>query len=264
MQTETETVTTDVVTDEVTEVADEQKGEEPSEPSTETVEAKSKDGVSKRIDELTKARRTAERDADYWRQQAQQKEPEKPVEAFVEPLKTLQDFDYDEAKYQSHLFSKAQEGAVTEAKRVLKEEQSFEASSRKISSFRGREAEFSKDVDDYHDVVTDPRLNINQTMADVATDMENGPEVLYYLGKNPDIADEISRLPPLSAARELGRIEAKVLNKESGKTVSEAPKPTPKIAAVEASTKLNPSKGESDKMTDSDWMKRRTKQVMRN
>lgn len=266
-ETEAAEVVADVVTDEVTEVAEEQKGDEPSESSAETegTQAKEKDGVSKRIDELTRLRRTAERDAEYWREQAMSKEPEKPVEVVDEPLKTLEDFDYDETKYQAHLFSKAREGAVDAARKVLKEEQGQEASSRKLSTFRGREADFSKDVDDYQDVVTDPNLSISQTMAEVAMDMDNGPEVLYYLGKNKALADEISRLPPLTAARELGRIEAKILSQEKkGKTVSKAPAPAPKIAAVEASTALNPSKGESDKMSDADWMRTRNKQVHRN
>jgi hypothetical protein len=70
-------------------------------------------------------------------------------------------------------------------------------------------------------------------MGEVITEMDNGPEVLYYLGKNPDIASQLSQLPPLSAARELGRIEAKILNKPSGEKVSKAPSPAPKITAAE-------------------------------
>jgi hypothetical protein len=266
IEAEAELVTTDVEAIEVKAIEDEQKS---SEPSTEIQdkpkeEAKKANPAQKRIDELTRNRREAERDRDYWREQAMKKEPEKPVETVVEPVKTLADFDYDEGKYQEHLFSKARAEAVDEAKKVLKEEQSQQTTSRKVTEFRGKEADFSKSVDDYHDVVTNPSLSISQPMADVAMEMENGPEVLYYLGKNPALADEIAHLSPLSAARELGRIEAKLSTKESGEKVSKAPAPAPKIAAVEASTKLNPSKGESDKMTDADWMKKRTKQLMRN
>ena len=227
--------TEEVETTEV--VEDELKGEEPSDSSPETeaeeVEAKAKpDPVQKRIDELTKARRQAERDSEYWREQAMSKKPE-PVEVKEEPIKTLADFDYDEGAYQQHLFAKARAEAVNEAKRVLKEEQSHEISSQKLARFRSKEADFSKDVEDYHTVVTDPNLSISQAMADVATEMDNGPEVLYYLGKNPSLAEEISRLSPLSAARELGRIEAKITAKPVGAKVSKAPAPAPKIAAAE-------------------------------
>jgi len=98
-------------------------------------------------------------------------------------------------------------------------------------------------------------------MADVAMDMENGPEVLYYLGKNPALADEIARLSPLSAARELGRIEAKLLNKPEAEKVSKAPAPAPKIAAVESSMKVSPTSPDSDKISTEDWMKQRNKQL---
>jgi hypothetical protein len=247
-------------------VEEELKTEEVSESSTETeteeVEEKPKaDPVQKRIDELTRLRREAERDREFWREQAMKKEPEKPEEVIEEPVKTLADFDYDEGAYQQHLFAKARAEAVNEAKRVLKEEQNHEITNRKLSTFRSKEAEFSKGVDDYVEAVTDPNLSISQTMADVATEMDNGPEVLYYLAKNPSLADEISRLSPLSAARELGRIEAKILNKPSAEKVSKAPAPPPKIAAAEASTKVDPTKGDSDKLSTEDWMKQRNKQL---
>lgn len=258
IETEDEVVTADVEAIETEEVETEQMGEQPSESSTETEEkAEKPNPAQKRIDELTKARRTAERDAEYWRDQAQRKEPDKPVEKVAEPLKTLEDFDYDEAKYQQHLFSKAREGAVDEAKRVLKDEQGRENSDRRISTFRGKEADFSKSVDDYHEVVTDPNLPISQVMADVATEMDNGPEVLYYLGKNPDLADKISQLSPLSAARELGRIEATIQSQEKkGETVSKAPAPAPKIKAA------NPAIQKSmDDMSQREFNDYRRKQI---
>ena len=265
IETEVDVATADAEVIEATDVEDEQKAEEASDPSTEPeAEEKKPNPAQKRIDELTRIRRDAERDRDYWREQAMKQEPEKPAEVVDEPVKTLSDFDYDEAKYQQHLFEKARQGAVEEAKRVLAEEQSHERSNRKLSTFKSRETDFSKDVDDYREVVTNPNLSISQAMYDVTIDMENGPEVLYYLGKNPSLADEIAALPPLSAARELGRIEAKVLTKEKGEQVSKAPAPTPKIAAVEASTNLNPTKGESDKLSDADWIKKRNKQLRGN
>lgn len=229
-----------------------------SSPEKQVLEEKPKaDPVQKRIDELTKKRREAERNSEYWRDQAMKKQPEPKIEPVEEPLKTLADFDYDEGKYQQHLFSKARADAVDEAKRVIKDEQNQQTTSRKVSVFRGRETDFSKSVDDYHEVVTNPNLPINQTMADVAMEMEDGPEVLYYLGKNPDLADEIARLSPLSAARELGRIEAKMQHqKKKGEAVSKAPAPAPKISAVAPSTKKN-----VDEMTQKEFNKHRRNQI---
>lgn len=210
------------------EVVEEQKGEEPLESSPDTQE----DPAQKRIDELTKKRRTAEREADYWRNQAIQNAPQPEAPPEPEPLKTLEDFDYDEGKFQSHLFQQAQNGAVEQARRVLKEEQMQEASRRTISEYKKRIDSFSKTVDDFNEVAQNDSLPISTVMADVIVEMEQGPEVLYYLGKNSDIAEKIAGLSPLSAARELGRIESK-LQVKNGEKVSKAPVPPPKISATE-------------------------------
>lgn len=256
---ETEAVETEVdTTVDVAEVVeDEQKSEELSDSSPDEEVKLTQADIDKVAAKLTKKRRAAERDAEYWREQAMKKEPEKPVEVVEEPLKTLADFDYDEGKYQQHLFSKARAEAVDEAKRVLRDEQGQQAVSRKVSEFRGREADFSKDVDDYQEVVQNPELAISQTMADVAMDMDNGPEVLYYLGKNSDLAYEIANLSPLAAARELGRIEAKIqLQEKTGETVSKAPAPAPKITATTPATKKS-----MDEMSQREFNEYRRKQI---
>ena len=245
-------------TDVVTEVEDELKGAEPSDSSTEEKVAEDKpkaDPVQKRIDELTRKRRDAERDSEYWRDQAMKRQPEAPVEPVEQPLQTLADFDYDEGRYQQHLFKLAQDGAVQKAQEVMREEQSQQSSKRKVTEFRSRENDFSKNVEDYREVVTNPDLSLSKAMVDVATDMENGPEVLYYLAKNPDLSDEIAHLPPLTAARELGRIEAKLQSQaKSGEKVSKAPAPAPKISGLDPSVGKNP-----DEMSQKEWNAHRRK-----
>lgn len=257
IEPEIEPVEAEATIEEVEVVEEELKGQEPSDSSSELEEKPKGDSVQKRIDELTRKRREAERDREYWREQAMKKEPEKPAEAVEEPLKTLADFDYDESAYQQHLFAKASEKAVSEAQKVLKAEQSQQTAQQKIAAFRSKENEFAKSVDDYMDVARSDSLPVTQAMADVVTEMENGPEVLYYLGKNPDLADEIAHLPPLAAARELGRIEARMQAQDKeGKKVSEAPKPTPKIAAAEPAISKS-----VDDMSQKEFNEYRRKQI---
>jgi len=248
------------------EVEDEQKAEQASESSTDTTEdAQKKDDEQRKFDKLTKKRRAAERDRDYWREQALKSQYLKQVENVEpEPVKTLEDFGYDETKYQQHLFDQARKGAIEEAKRVLKEEMKQESVSKRMSEFNKRMEKYSETVDDFDDVVRNESLSISQTMADVASGMENGPEVLYYLGNNPDLAYEISQLPPSMTGREMGRIEATLAAKaKSGEKVSKAPTPPPKIAGADGKVNINPSTVDSDKMSTDEWMKRRNKQVMR-
>lgn len=242
----------EVVAETTEEVVEEPKSE--TLPDSSPEEKTKANPFDKRIGELTRKRRDAEREAEYWREQAMKK-PVEPPKA-EEPLKTLADFDYDESAYQQHLFAKARAEAVEEARRVLKDEQSQQTTQQKIRTFKQKESEFSRKIDDYSDVVTNPNLPITQPMFDVAVEMDNGPEVLYYLGKNPDMAYEIANMSPLAAARELGRIEEKLQTRPKAETVSKAPEPAPKLAAVSPSTQKD-----VDDMTQEEFNEYRRKQI---
>src|SRR5690349_1903172 len=100
--------------------------------------APEQDGFTKRIDELTKNWRDTERradeaarsadearrDAQYWRDQAlRAQQPPNAPQAATEEVKTLADFGYDEAKYQTHLIEQVEKRAVKAAEKRLREQQ---------------------------------------------------------------------------------------------------------------------------------------------
>jgi hypothetical protein len=97
-------------------------------------------------------------------------------------------------------------------------------------------------------------------MLEIITESDDGPALAYYLGKNLDVAARIAQLPPLAAARELGRIEVNLaFEREKAKlkpVVSQAPPPTPKIEATEPAVSKDPSQ-----MTDREFAKWREKQI---
>ena len=234
--------------------------EKPSDSSPEKKEPK---GVQKRIDELTRNWRETERDRDHWRELAMrtQQQPQKPEpshQPVQQPVKTLADFEYDESQYQSYIFQQAQEAA----RRVVQEEYKRTSTVQKQTSFQARESEFSKEVEDYHSVTRNPSLPITQDMVDIIADTDDGPAVLYYLGKNPDITAQLANLSPTAVAREIGRIEAKLATKPE-KSVSKAPPPPPKITGVDSTVNVNPATPESDKHFKSaeEWARARNKQL---
>lgn len=224
-------------------------------------------GVGKRIDELTRNWRETERDRDYWRDLAMRNQPSQPKAEPSEPaeekLKTLADFEYDDAKYQSYIFDEAQKRAVKAARGELTADQERQAAQRRKESFRGRSTDFAKTVEDYDSTVRNPRLHITADMAEVIEDSDDGPALAYHLGKNPEVADKIAQLPPKAAARELGKIEARLAYerekaKEAKANVSKAPPPPPKVDAVEPAIEKEP-----DQMSDTEWLAMRNKQVTR-
>jgi len=234
---------------------------EPSDSSTENEEPE-KNRVQERIDELTKARREAEREKEYWREMAMksEKSEQTPVKA-PEPVevKTLEDFDFDERAYTSYIFEQARNEAVQAAKHALQEDNTSREAQTRQREFQAKEKEYAKEMPDYMQVTRDTSLPLTKEMVDIASSSDQGPAILYHLAKNPDISEMIAGLPPLIAAREMGKIEAK-LSKEA-KSTSKAPPPPPKIKGVDAGLKVAPDDPSSDKLSTEKWLEARNKQI---
>jgi hypothetical protein len=185
----------------------------------------------------------------------------------VEQPKTLADFGYDEGKFQSYIFDQAEKRAVSAARGELNAEKEREAAERRTTSFKSRTAEFAKTVEDYDSVVSNPRLDITPAMAEIIKESEDGPALAYHLGKNPEIASRLAQLPPNVAARELGKIEARLeIEREKAKekpVVSKAPPPPPKVDAVEPALSVRTTDASGDVLSDEDWVKAELKRVAR-
>lgn len=241
---------------------------DPSPAAVETSEAEKPKGVQKRLDELTRNWREAER-----REQAllrlleqQRQAPEAPKATEPVPDKTLADFNYDEGQYRAYLREEVSRVAREEAAKELRAERERAEAERRKTSFTTRESDFAKSVEDYHEVTRNPRLPITEDIAEVIAESEDGPALAYYLGKNLQIAEAIARLPPKLAARELGKIEAKLaFEREKAKdkpVVSKAPPPPPKIEGANAAPTVRPDDPESDKaLSDDEWARARKKQL---
>ena len=218
--------------------------------------------VQKRIDELTRLRREAERDRDYWRQQAarqtpapQAAEPDAP-----KPRPKLADFGYDEDKYQAALSEHLKAETAREVREQLRQEEAQKTERQRRETFSKKEREFASKHADYMDLTRDETLPITQTVARLAAESEMGPDLLYYLANNRDEAAEIAQMDDLAAARAIGRIESKLEKSNAPasppKPVSKAPPPPPKIEAVEPAVTKDPSE-----MTDAEFAKWRRRQI---
>lgn len=101
-----------------------------------------------------------------------------------------------------------------------------EAFSRRVAAARER-------IGDFDTVALNPDLPVNAAMAATIACCERGPEIAYHLGSNPELAARIAGLDPLSAARELGRIEAQLATAPK-RRVTAAPPPLQSLGAGEA------------------------------
>lgn len=241
----------EVVEDKGEEEASQEEIDEPSESSPE----KEKDGFQERIDEITGKFRNAERQALVAEQQNRQLQEQlaamQQQQPPTGPDKTLADFDYDEAAFAQYVHEQANNQALERAQ----QEQQARVQAQKQAEFSVKEQEFAKGVEDYMTVTRNPSVPITQPMVDIAQATDKGPEVLYYLGKNPDVAMQLARMDPLAMAYELGSIQAtKLVKPEPPK--ADTPEPPPKIPAAKSSTKISTTDPASDKLSDAEWLKR--------
>ena len=222
-------------------------------------------GVQKRIDELTRNRREAERERDYWRDQALGKPQPQAEEAKPESAAppTLESVDFDEVEYQkqmaqwalSNIDQQLDQRLSAKEQEAQARQQEAERHQRRLA-FAAKADEFAAGKPDYYEIANNPDLHINDVMADVIASSDKGPEVLYHLGNNPQEAERIAQLPPTHAALEIGRLEAKI-SLPKAKTVSEAPPPINAINGGGESPAIDP-----DKMTPEQFRDWRNKQLM--
>jgi hypothetical protein len=216
--------------------------------------------AQKRIDQLTWEKNQREREAEYWRQEAlrHQQQPEPKVEEPVK-LPTLEQYGYDESKYQAALIEYATKQAERVVEDRLSKAEQQRAEKARVESFATRQQEFAKSNPDYQARVSDPTLPITAAMRDVIWDSPTGPELAYYLAQNREAAEQIARLPAHMAALEMGRIDGRLQALKEVKRkppVTQAPPPPPKVEDAEVPVQKTP-----DEMDTDEWLKWREKQL---
>jgi hypothetical protein len=194
------------------------------------------DGVQKRIDELTRARREAERQVEYWRGVATQTAP---VEAADKPSRDqFADPDY----YVEALAEWKAEQAVT---KVQQQQAAQAAEHARQASWAAREAEAKATMPDYDAVVPTSTVPVKPHVVDALMDSEAGPALVYHLAKNPDVAERLNGMSPMRAAIELGRLET-TLTAPVVKAPSNAPAPITPLNAQPSGRNVDLSKVSMD------------------
>lgn len=246
--------TTEEVVEQVEEAATEEAVEEVEETEEEVEAAPEEEeepkkpalpkGVQKRIDKITRQRYEAERQVQELQQQLAQR-PEPQPASTEKP--TLEQFDYDDAKYMEALTDWKVEQALEARKQKEAETQQRSQQDQIYQEFESKRqhtlVQGIQAYEDFEDVVLDnPNLVITPQMAGIITDSEVGHEVAYHLGNNPDEAAKIAQLPPLKQAAAVAKIEAR-LSVKPAKKISKAPAPVNPVGAKGSSpSELDPSK----------------------
>lgn len=205
---------------------------------------KKKGGFQRRIDKLTGKLSAKDQEVEYWRQEALKHQ--KPVNADGEQTPKLNagdgkpnknDFENVEDYYEALTDWKVEQKLLAEE--VKQKEVAVKTEYKKqIDTHLGRVEAFKSKHEDFGELlesVDDVPMSI--TVQDVIIRSENGPDLMYELAKNRSEFERINKLSAIDAARELGRIEARLAKVETPKKTetktTKAPNP---ITPVNAKT----------------------------
>jgi hypothetical protein len=214
--------------------------------------------VQDRIDELTREKYDRAREAEYWRniaQHVQQAQQPKSEPQAVESLRlpTLEEFDYDTAKFYAAMESYVEHKAGQVVETRLSREDAQRKEIEQLKTFASRSQEFAKANPDYVEkVMRAPTLPISVEVQSVLRGLDDGPEIAYHLATHAEDAYRLMDMPTPLAMLEVGRIQGRLMAiKEAARRpppVSKAPPPPPILESAESSSPKAP-----EDMSDAEW-----------
>lgn len=232
---------------------------EAEKPQDDTVSEKRRNGISKRIGELTQARREAEaraeraeREAAALREQAQAK-----AKDGGESEPKLDQFD-DYAEYVRAVSRwEARQATVAAQNEAMEARQRAAAEERKarITAEYQAKADLAREkFSDFDAVAYRQDVPVSQTMVEAIMESDLGAELQYFWGQNPDEAARIAVMSPQAALLAIGRLEARIASQPAPSKVTKAPDPISPVAARATAPKS------LDEMTDEEYVAFRREQ----
>jgi len=231
------------------------------------------------IERLQAAKDKAKEDADYWRRQKVEarrdyfvERPGRPAEQpppaaapqfdpeVGQPPKQADFDDYDkylDAKLEHERKRLKSEWRREEAVRAM-----TQSRDQRLSSAREKiVSEGLANYPDFEQVVMDDAVPITPVVMEILSESEKPTELAYYLGKNRNVAIQVSRSTPVQAARILARIEAELV-----KSGGQSP-PSPRIPGAPPPIRpvgpSNPVGKDPEKMNQREYEELRIKQGAR-
>lgn len=193
-------------------------------------------GVQPRIDELTRARREAEREAAYWRTMATQAASQAQTNEKPTPDKFNDYAEYVEALTDWKTEQKINERLQQEGQRRVEHT--------RAQTFEQRQAEFKAKAPDYDEVVGSSDAPVTEHVSAALLDSEVGPALMYHLAKNPQVLERLNRMTEAQANREIGRLEASLAQPAPAPAVktTAAPRPASVLGSQGRGATLDPSR----------------------
>ena len=206
-----------------------------AEPAEEQ-ERKPNPKIERRFSEITKQREAARQEAERERQARIDLENKlKEMEAKLNPVQQEKAEADPKPKPEqfSDMYEYAEALAEWTADKKIKEEKAKEAAqkveqerAKTMETWANRVQDFRDKTPDFDDLVGSADVVVSNEVRDAIFESDVGPQILYHLAENPDVAKKLQGMTAIGALRMIGKLEAKF---------EESPAPTPKETAVKTS-----------------------------
>ncbi len=197
-----------------------------------------------RISQLVQQRKLAEEERDLYRNRAIEAEKRLKAPSQTDPTDIAAPQQHEYASDQEYYNALARYQAAQRsslAKTVtdtLRQEMASEAANQaEIRAQQARDAAWREGIaakrermPDFEAVAMSEAVPYSHVMLDLVKDSPHGHEVAYFLGKNVAEAARIAELPPLQAAVEIGKLEAR-LGTPAAPRFTQAPPPVKMVGS---------------------------------
>jgi len=195
---------------------------EAEEEAKATEDRKSNPKIEKRFRELTNRAKQAEADKQALESRLQELEAKNaPQQQYQEPdvlgekpqASQFQDaFEYAEA-----LAEWSAEKALVERDKQEAERRANEERAKLNKAWTERVNKAKAEMPDFEEMVASSTVVVNDAVRDAILESDVGPQILYHLASEDDIAQKIAAMPPIKALREIGKLEARFEAKDAPK-----------------------------------------------
>ncbi len=159
-------------------------------------------GVKSRIDKLVREREDARRERDHYRRLAEEKARQDPPKEDKRPEQG--DFE----NYDDYVEALADWKTRGTTRQIMAEEREQVRAAERQRQVDERFEAARKRIPDFDEVVDSGHAA--EHVIDIIGDSDLVAELAYHLGKNPETARKLSAMSPTAAAREIGKIEARI------------------------------------------------------
>ena len=219
----------------------EEDGETPDKQEPEEKEEKLEPWMAKRLrreqgktgKEKDRADRAEAELAERQRKEEQAQTTEEPPKR--EDYEDYEDFVADNAvfaakqSYRKEMQADAEQKAEQDRKTELNK--TFAAHEERVEAYKEKVEDFDEVA--YGDHIL-PVMRGAPHLAQLVVESDLGPQIAYHLGSNPEVAEKIAAMPMHLAAKEIGKIEARLEKAPKPKNKSKAPSPIKPVKGKDA------------------------------